>query len=407
MDAGKQEYGCLMMLRWTATPRVSALALIAALGGCQIVPSSGPLTSEIVDAGGRSATERRDAGASVFEVIDVNATTARIVSQYQPSPFNKTFGFGDSGNLAVIGVGDELLVTIFEAGVDGLFSTQQNKQTAVRVVVQPDGRAAIPYVGNLKFAGRTLEQVRQTILAALKGKAVEPDVVVTTVSTQSRAVTVSGAVGASGLIPLNLNGDQVTEVIAKAGGPTAPPYETYVTLTRGNRTQTVLLKSIIEHPSEDIHVRPGDDIFVTQDPRTFTILGETAQNSRIPFGSNDLSLIEAVALAGGGRDDRADAKGYFIFRHEEPEVVRRLLGPQRFDQMVRKGMQPDQYGRYPLVYRIIMDGPDSLFAGQNFAVKNRDVIYLSRHPFVDFQKFLSILTGPLNVTSSAATVARL
>ena len=397
-----------MTPRWmTATSKVSVLALMAALTGCQIVPSSGPLASEITDAAGRSAVERKDAGASVFDVVDVTAATARIVSQYQPSRLNKTFGFGDSGNLAVIGVGDELLVTIFEAGVDGLFSTQQTKQTAIRVVVQPDGRAAIPYVGNLKFAGRTLEQVRQTILAALKGKAVEPDVVVTTVSTQSRAVTVSGAVRASGLIPLNLGGDQVSEVIAKAGGPSAQPYESYVTLTRGSRTQTVLLKSIIEHPSEDIHVRPGDEIFVVQDPRTFTVLGETAQNNRLPFGANDLNVIEAVALAGGGRDERADAEGYFIFRYEEPEIVQRLLGPKRFEELLRKGMQADQSGRYPMVYRIVMDGPDSLFAGQNFLVKNRDVIYLSRHPFVDFQKFLSILTGPLNVTRSAAGIATL
>ena len=397
-----------MTPRWmTATSKVSVLALMAALTGCQIVPSSGPLASEITDAAGRSAVERKDAGASVFDVVDVTAATARIVSQYQPSRLNKTFGFGDSGNLAVIGVGDELLVTIFEAGVDGLFSTQQTKQTAIRVVVQPDGRAAIPYVGNLKFAGRTLEQVRQTILAALKGKAVEPDVVVTTVSTQSRAVTVSGAVRASGLIPLNLGGDQVSEVIAKAGGPSAQPYESYVTLTRGSRTQTVLLKSIIEHPSEDIHVRPGDEIFVVQDPRTFTVLGETAQNNRLPFGANDLNVIEAVALAGGGRDERADAEGYFIFRYEEPEIVQRLLGPKRFEELLRKGMQADQAGRYPMVYRIVMDGPDSLFAGQNFLVKNRDVIYLSRHPFVDFQKFLSILTGPLNVTRSAAGIATL
>ena len=391
-----------MTFKWMKpTPGIGLLLVSAALTGCQIVPSSGPLTSEITDVAGLSAVERDDAAASVFELVDVNASSARIVAQYQPGRLNKTFGFGDGGNLAVIGVGDELLVTIFEAGVDGLFSTQQTKQTALKIVVQPDGRAAIPYVGNLRFAGRTLEQVRQTIIAALKGKAVEPDVIVTATGTASRSVTVSGAVRASGQIPLNLSGDQVTEVVAKAGGPVAAPYETYVTLTRGKRTQTVLLKSIVEHPSEDIHVQPGDEIFLTEDPRTFTVLGETLKNGRVPFGSNDLSVIEAVALAGGGKDERADAAGYFIFRYEEPEIVQALLGPTRFSELLSKGMQTDSAGRFPIVYRIVMEGPDSLFVGQTFPVKNRDVIYLSRHPFVDFQKFLSLLTGPLNITRSA------
>src|SRR5690606_37188988 len=122
------------------------------------------------------------------------------------------------------------------------------------------------------FAGRSLEQIRQSILAALRGRAIEPDVIVTAVGTASRVVTVSGAVNASGLIPLGLVGNQITEVIAKAGGPSAQPYESYVTLTRGSKTAKVLLKHIIEQPSENVYVLPGDQVFVTRDPRTFTFL---------------------------------------------------------------------------------------------------------------------------------------
>ena len=61
----------------------------------------------------------------------------------QPS-LVQTFGFGGGVGTPVIGVGDELSVTIFEAGPDGLFSTTNSKATTIPVIVQPDGHGQIP-----------------------------------------------------------------------------------------------------------------------------------------------------------------------------------------------------------------------------------------------------------------------
>lgn len=379
--------------------------MCVALAGCQAVPGEGPLANAITADAGQSAAEIGRLNATVFEIVDVDSRSARLVSDYVGSAFKRRFGIGGGPGRVAIGVGDQLRITIFEAGSDGLFSTADSKQTNVDVVVQPDGKAAIPYVGTVQFAGKTLEQARQTILEVLKGKAVEPDVIVTSVNTASRIVTVSGAVAKSSPVPLSLVGDQITDVIAKAGGPADEPYETYVTLVRGKRTGTALLKSIIDHPSENIYVQPGDQIFVTRDPRTFTLLGATKGNSRIKFGANDLNLLEAVALGGGANDDTIDAKGYFLFRYEEADVVTSLLGNQRFNELLRKGMQPDRLGRYPIVYRFDMTHPDSLIVGQTFPVKSRDVIYASRHMAVDLRKFLNIIGAPLGIAAQGASVA--
>jgi polysaccharide export outer membrane protein len=307
----------------------------------------------------------------------------------------RRFGIGGAARNVVIGVGDQLRVTIFEAGADGLFSTQDSKKTDIDVVVQPDGKAAIPYVGQVQFRGRTLEQARQAVLSALANKAVEPDVIISSGGTSSRNVTVSGAVGRPSMVPLGLSGETIMEVIAKAGGPASQPYESYVTLARGSKTGTVLLQSIVENPSENIYVEPKDQLFVTHDPRTFTALGEVWKNGRLPFGSNDVNLLEAIALAGGGSDERIDAKGYFVFRYEEPEIVSDLLSPERFHSLVAKGMRPNKEGRYPIVYRFDMSVADSLIVGQNFPIKNRDVVYASRHPAVDIAKFVRLVSAPL------------
>ncbi|OJF98445.1 polysaccharide biosynthesis/export family protein [Pararhizobium antarcticum] len=385
--------------------RLNAILICAVLTGCQAVPGEGPVSSDILADAGKSGYEIGRENTVPYEIVDVDGRSARLVSDYVATALNRRFGIGGGVGQVVIGVGDQLKVTIFEAGSDGLFSTADSKQTNLDLVVQPDGTAAIPYVGSVKFSGKTLEQARQTILKQLLNKAVEPDVIVTSMSTASRNVTVSGAVGRSALVPLNLVGETINEVIAKAGGPTSQPYETYVTLVRGKKTGTVLLKSIIENPSENVHVQPGDQIFVTRDPRTFTILGAAKQNKRIEFGANDVNLLEAVAMAGGGSDAAVDMKGYFVFRYEEPDVIMSLLGTQRFDEMLNKGMTPDSIGRYPIVYRLDMSKPDSLIVGQTFPVKSRDVIYASRHPAVDIGKFLTIVGRPIGIASGVINVA--
>ncbi len=390
----------------TARVNKTAVSLMCmALASCQAVPSEGPLATEIVSQAGLSSTELKRSQAEVFELVDVDARTARLVSDFQANGLRRRFSASGSVREPVVGVGDQLKIVIFEAGADGLFSTSESKQTPIDVVVQTNGTASIPYVGSVRLAGKTIEQVRQAVLAALESKAVEPDVLVNLVNTASRNVTISGAVARSSVIPLGLVNETLVDVIARAGGAINQPYETYVNLTRGTVSGSVLLKSIVENPKENIFVQPGDKVYIVHDPRTFTILGSVKNSQRVAFGANDLNLLEAIALAGGSNQQTIDAKGYFVFRYEEPEIVGALIGRDRLAQLVAKGLKHDREGRYPIVYRFNMENPDSLIVGQTFPVKSRDVIYASRHPSVDLVKVLDIFARPIGVVSAGVGVA--
>jgi len=386
--------------------RIGVLFLVSALASCQsAVPGEGPPTGAILSDAGRSPEELQRANATVYEVVDVDSRSAGTISAYSKTTLSKRLGFGGRPGNATIGIGDRLAVSIFEAGTDGLFSTSKSKAANLQVVVQPNGKATIPYVGEVRFAGLTLEKARQGIVEALKGKAVEPDVIITSLDTASRNVTVTGAVNAASVVPLSLAGEKLTDVITKAGGVRGETYDTFVTVTRGNKSGTVLMSALISNPAENIWVQPGDEITVIQDPRQFTVLGAVKSNKRQPFGSRDLSLIEAVGMSGGGKDRATDAEGFFVFRYEEAEIAQSLLGRARYDAMLQKGMRPDRYGRVPLVYRFDMSRPDSLLAGQTFPVKNRDIIYVSRHLNTDISKFLNIVGKPLQVANSGVNVA--
>lgn len=379
------------------------LILGLCLTSCKGLPGDGPLASDIETQSRQAINKTEPSTNLVFDIVDINEASAKLISNYDNRLLQVRFGIGGGVKKPVIGIGDQLRISIFEAGADGLFSTSDSKQTDINVLVQPDGKAPIPYVGLVTFAGKTLEEARQTILTALSTKAVEPDVIVNAISTASRNVTVSGAVKAPTVAPLSLVPETLMEVLAKAGGPVAQPYESYVTLTRARKTATVLLKTLIDDPKENIYVQPGDQIFVTREPRTFTVLGAVKSNNRIEFGSNELNLLESVAMAGGGQIAASDMRGYFVFRYEEPDIVMDLLGRERFNELLSKGMNTDKQGKYPIVYRFDMTKAGSLLIGQTFPVKNRDVIYASRHPTVDFQAFISLIGRPIGVASSAAT----
>ena len=384
-------------LRRGARIVVSVALLPFALAACNVLPNDGPLANEIVQASANKAQTRRTQQNVVFDVVDIDPEVAALVSSYKAQSFHRTFGLGNGSVNPTIGVGDVVQITIFEAGPDGLFSTSDNKATSVTVTVQPDGRAPVPYIGSQQFAGNSMEAVRANIVDALKTRAVEPDVIVTMAENVSRSVAVNGVVGKPSMVPLGLSGERVTEVIAKAGGPTQPPYDTFVTLTRGGKTGKALLQTLIDEPRENIYARPGDQLFLSHDAQSFSVLGATGESAKVPMGAAQVSVIEAAALAGGANMTTANPKGFFIFRFEFPEVLRKVLGEQRFQDLVSRGIQPNPQGLYPIVYRIDLIKPQAYLTGQTFMIRNKDVLYLSRHPATDISRFLTSLSQLISI----------
>jgi polysaccharide export outer membrane protein len=372
--------------------RILAAGTMLALAGC-MVPSDGPLTHEVLSSGADGKAYSIPQTKLVFDVVSIDQRIANSVSAASRLGFSSTFGLGGGGSAPVIGIGDRLDVTIFEAGPDGLFSTVDRKSTTIPVVVQPDGHGQIPYVGSVRFAGMTIDSARATIVDALKAKAVEPDVIVSLSGNESRTVSIQGDVNKSSIIPLGLSGQRLSEVVALAGGASKPSYDTYVTLKRGGRSRTVLLQSVVDNAKDDIFVKPEDQIYLTYDPQTFSALGQTTKSGKIPFNAAKLSLVEAAALAGGGNVATADPKGYFVFRYEDEVVYRNVVGDDRFRDLISRGMVPNGDGQYPIVYRLDLAETQSYIVAQNFPVRNKDVVYMARHVATDLAKFLTIVSS--------------
>ncbi len=140
-------------------------------------------------------------------------------------------------------------------------------------------------------------------------------------------------------------------------------------------------------------MRPGDTLTLVRDPQTFLAVGALGTQSEIPFAAEGITLAQALAKARGLSDVQADPAGVFLFRFEPASVVRRLRpnSPLLSSNFV------------PVVYRINMRDPNSLFVSQAFRMRNRDLVYVSNAPFTEVQKVLSVfstITAPVSAGAS-------
>ena len=383
--------------------RLAALAVICAfalfgLSACGSLPDSGPSVQQVVQESGAGQTDQR------YELVNIDSHVVDVLRHRPPDSFAARFGDRKTAREPVIGVGDSVLVTIWEATSGGLFSSPtmtgqisggSNSAQIPEQVVGRDGGITVPYAGRIHVVGQTPRAVQATIEKALQGKAIQPQVLLTVTRAVSNSVSVGGEVANGARVPLSVGGDRLLDVIASAGGVRAPVNETFVELSRGSTTTRVPLTRVIANPAENIYLHPGDVVTLVRDPQTYIAMGATGRNDEIPFNADGINLAQAIAKAGGLQDNRSDMTGVFVFRYESASVLRALRPDSPLAEQGRLA---------PVVYRLDLSNPDSLFLQQSFPVASRDVVYVSNASSLGIQKVFSIVGGGLGTVGSVANI---
>ena len=182
-------------------------------------------------------------------------------------------------------------------------------------------------------------------------------------------------------------------MLAKSGGVTIDPDIAIVRVTRGGHTGRIWLKDLYENPGLDIALRPGDKIVIEEDSRSFIALGATGAQSLVPFESETLSALEAIATVGGLSTNAADPTGVFILRDETEALARAVLG------------RADLTGPQRIVYVLDLTEPTGLFEARDFQVRDGDTIYVTEAPYVQWQKTLGAITGATGAAANIASTA--
>jgi polysaccharide biosynthesis/export protein len=380
--------------------RVLLAGVVVHLTGCASIPTSGPSAAAIID-------QAASVSVPIYQFIDLDDSMIDILNRRSRDSFAARFSDHRSSAEPLIGIGDGISVTIWEASSGGLFSgpavsavpgasSGSNSATIPEQYVGRDGAITVPYAGRVQVAGRTARAVQAAIEQALTGKAIQPQVLVNVAHPISNSVTVGGEAVGAARVPLSVKGDRLMDVIATAGGVKAPVDEVYVELTRGGTTARVPLSRVIAEPRENIFMQANDVLTLVHDPKTFLALGATGINSEISFNSDGINLAQALVKAGGLQDYRSDPEGVFIFRYENPTIAHELKPDAQFTY---------RGDAVPIVYRLNLRNPNSLFVEQKFRMVNHDLVYISNAPLVEVEKVIGIFNSALSPASQSTTVA--
>jgi polysaccharide biosynthesis/export protein len=368
---------------------ISALVVGLLVASCSGLPTAGPTASQILDQQARNDKAR-------FTVIDIDQRVVATVCASPQASLRARFPHRGLPPEPAIGVGDSLVVTIWEAASGGLFTSAPGDQMAPgsHSVVLPeqtvgrDGAISVPFAGRIPVAGRLPVEVQRAVEQRLAGKAIDPQAIVSLTRSVNNTAIVTGEVNKGDRLPLSLKGDRLLDLIAAAGGTRSPVHETAIRLSRGGTTVTIPMEALVADPAENIYAEPGDVLTVVRAPQTFTVFGATGQNNEISFPAATVSLIEALAKAGGLQDFRSDPAGVFLLRWEPPAIV---------EALDRKPGEPGPDGTVPVVYRLDLSDAKAYFAAERFPVRDKDILYVANASMTELEKFLQLvngLTGP-------------
>jgi polysaccharide export outer membrane protein len=358
-----------------------------------------------------------------FHLVPVDSRVVSILQGFRGATFGPNFrSRARYAASNVLRPGDVLSLTVYEAGGSTLFppptsgpsysvgSGQQPGNNAVSAgnstipaqVVEADGTINVPFVGRVKVAGQTPGQVGRIIEQELRGKAVEPQVIVSLVNNATNTATVGGDVNAPRPVTLSLRGERLLDVIAAAGGAKFPAYETYVEVVRGDTTGAALLQTVVRNTGDNIIVRPNDQIFLTRNARTFAVLGASQKVAQYPFETERVSLAEAIARAGGPIDAIGDLGGIYLFRFEPWPIAKNILAVANVD--IAKDAPPPDF--VPILYRVGLQAADGYFYAQSIQMRDKDVVLITNAEATQLQKSLALVRGFSGIAADAQRAMR-
>ncbi|MBQ0803894.1 MULTISPECIES: polysaccharide biosynthesis/export family protein [unclassified Sulfitobacter] len=369
--------------RW-ARP-IAVLAAVAVISSCGL-PQVGPNKRQIY-----SGSVQREGDAFI---VEVNDRVSRATAVTPALGFSQSFINAGQLGSDTISAGDTLGLTIWENVDDGLLANEATNATQLEEV-QVDGAGFIfvPYAGRIRAAGNSPEAIRRIITERLSEQTPDPQVQVRRVAGDGATVSLIGSVGSQGVYAIERPTRTLSTMLARAGGVSITPEIAQITVLRGTERGQIWFEDLYDHPELDIALRGGDRILVEEDTRSFTAMGATGSQQKVPFESQNLSALEGLAQVGGLNAGSADPTGVFVFRNEAQEVAELVLG------------RNDLQGAQRLVYVLDLTKPNGMFMARDFVIRDGDTLYVTEAPFTQWSKVISSITGSASSLNGLSSLA--
>jgi polysaccharide biosynthesis/export protein len=328
-------------------------AVVVMLSGCATLPIAGPTGTKVLESGKNGAflLVEVDSAAALPELVSGNSFDLLPPAAAKPEE---------------ISPGDVLSVTIYEVGVrlfsgaasnpgGQQFDPSAHSERISGLTLDAEGYIRLPYVGRVLAAGLTTSQLALSIENGLKGKSEFPQVAVTIEQPNGNSVIVGGEVNRPGRVSLTGMHEKLLDVISLAGGYRGKESDLIVQVERGGKTTESRLAAVKYENIGGMAMAPGDRIELVFQPQTYSVLGSSTKVDQFSFSLDKVSLVEAIAKAGGMDDDLANPAAVFVFRFQDAGTA------------IEK----------PTVFHLNMMKPASYLLAQKFQIHDQDVIYVA------------------------------
>lgn len=378
-------------------PLFVILMTATTLASCGTLPASGPYTQDM--KGQSIGTDQKPKEENKEFKYALVGITKRLNDSYKELLNKNADLWPQMGDSVVSGVsvGDTLSVTIYEAQEGGLFIPAQAGARSGNFVnipsqtVDQSGTINVPFAGEIKVAGRSTTEIGNEISKKLGARAIEPQAIVSVVDRRGAEVSVIGAVNSSTKFTVGFNGEKILDAIARAGGPSSPGYETYVTLQRDGSKWTLPFDEIVDNPSKNIFLQPQDTIYLEREAKSYQVYGAAGVAGAYDFSKSSITLSEALGAARGLNDDKANPEAVYLYREQSKADLAKLginLDLKSYDVSVKT---------IPVIYSLNLRDANGFFLAKEFKIQDRDIIYIANSASVEFTKFLNLL-NPTSVT---------
>ena len=203
-------------------------------------------------------------------------------------------------------------------------------ELATRARISNDGDLYLPLIDYVHVADLSLEEAQKLIEKRLDdgGFVRNPHVTIFVNDYASQGVTVLGEVAKPGIYPI-LGERRLFDLFSAAGGLTEKASRT-VSISRRNKPdkpQVIrLARNLTDDPASNVAIKPGDTVEIQRAPIVY-VVGDVGRPSGLLIDNGSLTVLQAVALAGGANRTAKLDSTRIIRKSEGPNGMTETIVP--------------------------------------------------------------------------------